>query len=156
ATSAYYGDQFDGLPREAPMVSVIDTDAERTLTKTALTLGNRLSRECILPRSAAVRASTGALFVACLGIDSIVELDTRGLDPARLEIHRWEVPEGPIGVTIDDRAGRAVVWSQFARRVSIIDLDAKGSFRTIAVGAPNLEDSVMARGRSLFHRTGDG
>src|SRR5262249_25801424 len=121
---AYYGETFDGVAKEAPIVSVIDADAERPLTKTVMSLGTKLAQQCILPRSATYRPSTGTLFVTCLGIDSVIELDTRSIDPARLERRRWAVPSGPNGLAIDDRNGQAVVWSQFDGQVTILDLSA--------------------------------
>ena len=55
-----------GVARMVPMVSVIDGTAERSLTKTVLSLGDRPSRQCVLPRASATRASKGTLYVACL------------------------------------------------------------------------------------------
>lgn len=157
-SQAYYGDVFDGVPKEAPIVSVIDADAERPLTKSVMSLGTRLAQECLLPRSATVRGSSGSLFVTCLGIDAVVELDTRGLDPARLERRRWTVPSGPTGIAIDDRAGRAVVWSQFDSQVSVIDLTAASEdtavkyARLTPLGATTAEFQL---GRRIFHATDD-
>src|SRR5262249_41845895 len=39
---AYYGETFDGIAKEAPIVSVVDADAERPLTKTVMSLGTKL------------------------------------------------------------------------------------------------------------------
>jgi len=36
------------------------------------------------------------------------------------------MPAGPTGVAIDDQANRAVVWSQFDAKVSIVDLNGTG------------------------------
>ncbi|HEY4121514.1 MAG TPA: hypothetical protein VGM56_26795 [Byssovorax sp.] len=175
---AYYGNSFDGVAKEAPLVSVVDGAAERPITRNIVSLGQQLTQECMLPRSAAVRGSTGALYVSCLGIDAIVELDSRGLDPARLERRRWAVPSGPTGLAIDDKHARAVVWSQFDAKVSFIDLtekvkkddDEKGAIlnadakihedkpsvelATVAY-APSRERAEMAAGRKLFHTTDD-
>jgi DNA-binding beta-propeller fold protein YncE len=156
-SQAYYGPAPDGVPKEAPVVSVVDPSAERSLTKTKISLGTPLTQECLLPRSAAFRASTGSLFVACAGIDSVLELDTRGVDPIRLERRRFNVPSGPMGLAIDDAKGRAVVWSQFEGVVSVIDLSKDGG----AVGLvqvsydPSPEVVELATGRQLFHLTDD-
>jgi DNA-binding beta-propeller fold protein YncE/mono/diheme cytochrome c family protein len=158
-SAAYYGDVFDGVGKEAPIVSVIDAEAERPLTKNVMTLGTRVTQECLLPRSAAVRGSTGNLYVSCLGIDAVVELDTRGLDPARLELRRWSVPSGPTGVAIDDRGSRAVVWSQFDGKVSFIDLSDGATQKDVKLAkvayAPTPERAELAVGRKLFHMTDD-
>jgi mono/diheme cytochrome c family protein len=156
-SNAYYGEAQDGVPKEAPIVSVIDADAERPLTKGVLSLGTPLTQECILPRAAAVRSSTSSLFVACLGIDAVVELDTRGSDPMRLERRRWSVPLGPTGVAVDDKHDRAVVWSQFDGKLAVIDLAAGDRpARAISVQyEPAPEVAAIALGRELFHRVDD-
>jgi len=158
-SNQYYGEVRDGVPKEAPLVQVIDADAERPMNKAVMSLGTRLSKECLLPRSATARPSTGTLFVTCLGIDSVVELDTRGADPARLERRRWSVPAGPTGVAIDDAHGRAVVWSQFDAQLSVIDLHSsaeKPSVKLVAVKyTPTSEAAELAAGRKLFHTVDD-
>src|SRR5205085_47959 len=98
--------------------------AERPLTRSLMTDGARHQRECILPRSAAMSADGDALYVTCLGTDALLELDPRGLDPSRLERRRWRVPSGPTGIAVDDRSPRAVVWSQFDRKLSLVNLAA--------------------------------
>jgi mono/diheme cytochrome c family protein len=183
-SQAYYGGMFEGVAKEAPIVSVVDADAERPMTRSVLSLSSApMSEECLLPRAAAVRGSSGTLFVTCLGIDSLVELDTRGLDPARLELRRWSVPAGPTGLAIDDRkdggeggesgdrgdrGARAVVWSQFEHKLSIIPLDSPGAgkpqwpedpYRSPTVISVRFEpDAATAQvlaGRRLFHATDD-
>ncbi len=156
-STAYYGDVVQGVARMVPMVSVIDETAERSLTKTVLSLGDRPSRQCVLPRASATRASKGTLYVACLGIDAIVELDSRGLDPSRLELRRFQVPAGPTGVAIDDKNGVAVVWSQFDPGVTILKLDdAKAAPVSVAVRyTPSASVRQLAEGRKMFHHTDD-
>jgi mono/diheme cytochrome c family protein len=154
-SQAYYGDSRDGLPKEAPIVSVIDSGAERSMTKAVMSLGTPLTEECILPRAAAVRGSTGTMFVTCLGVDTLVELDTRGSDPARLERRRWKMPAGPTGLAMDDKGARAVVWSQFDAQLSIVDLK-DSAIETIALSYdPAPEVAEIARGRRIFHTTDD-
>lgn len=156
-STAYYGDMVQGVARVAPMVSVIDPTAERSLTKTVLTLGDRPARQCVLPRASAVRQSKGALYVTCLGIDAVVELDARGVDPARLELRRFPVPAGPTGVAIDDANGLAVVWSQFDPGVTILKLDAENAAPvSVAVHyTPSASVKQLAEGRKMFHHTDD-
>jgi DNA-binding beta-propeller fold protein YncE len=156
-SNQYYGEVRDGVPKEAPIVSVIDADAERPLTKTVMSLGSssRMLKECLLPRSATALAS-GTLLVSCLGIDSIVELDTRGTDPVRLERRRWQVPAGPTGVAVDEVKNLAVVWSQFDGRASILDLGSDRAAQWVEVSyAPSKEVAAIAAGRKLFHAVDD-
>ncbi|MFO0593409.1 MAG: hypothetical protein U0441_38060 [Polyangiaceae bacterium] len=156
-STAYYGDQVQGVARMLPMVSVIDPAVERSLTKSVLSLGDRPSRQCVLPRASAARASKGTLFVTCLGIDAVVEMDARGLDPSRLELRRFAVPSGPTGIAIDDKNGLAVVWSQFDPGVTILKLDAdKPVVATVPVRySPSASVKQLADGRKMFHRTDD-
>lgn len=156
-STAYYGDMVQGVARVAPMVSVIDPTAERSLTKSVLSLGDRPARQCVLPRASAVRASKGTLYVACLGIDALVEMDARGVDPARLELRRFQVPSGPTGVAIDDKNGLAVVWSQFDPGVTILKLDAEAPVPvSVAVRyTPSASVKQLAAGRKIFHHTDD-
>ncbi|MFO0554739.1 MAG: hypothetical protein U0271_40550 [Polyangiaceae bacterium] len=159
-SQAYYGPVFDGVPKEAPIVSVIDSFAERSITRTKLSLGNALSQECILPRAAAYRASDETLYVACAGIDAVLELDTHGTDPVRLERRRFDVPSGPMGVAVDDAKSRLVVWSQFDGQVSIVNLDPTTSRdKRVALVNVSYEPSATvlasAAGRKMFHLTDD-
>ncbi|MCC6646603.1 MAG: c-type cytochrome [Polyangiaceae bacterium] len=157
ATSGY-GDASSPLAAEVSSVSVIDAAAERAMTRAALTLSRREAQrsDCLLPRAA--RASGDALYVACLGIDSVLELDARALDPARAERRRWKVPAGPAGVAIDEATGTLVVASQFDRQLTILPLgEAATGGRQIALSrlsGPSVSPEV-ALGRALFHRTGD-
>lgn len=155
-STAYYGDMALGTPRIAPMVSVIDTAAERSMTKSVLSLGDRPSKACVLPRAVAARPSTGTLLVACLGIDAIVEMDGRGLDPSRVELRRFSVPSGPTGVAVDDERGIAVVWSQFDPGVTILKLDSNAAPKVVGVRyAPPASVKQLAEGRKLYHLTDD-
>ena len=147
---------------EIPIVSVVDSAAERALNDAVVQMSQNRRRskprgDCILPRAAAVSAASGGLLVTCLGSNTLVEFDSRGVDPARLERRRWQVPAGPTGVAIDDNEGHAVVWSQFDRMLSIITL-TKGQVSR-RVRAPRLVKykltSQQRRGRRLFHKTDD-
>jgi mono/diheme cytochrome c family protein len=158
-SSGYGTSSFSMLAAEAPMVSVVDSAAERPLSKSILHDGVRHQSECILPRSAAMNAAGDALFVTCLGTNALLELDPRGLDPSRLERRRWILPAGPTGVAVDDRAPRAVVWSQFERKLAVVDLggSAVAAPRIAAASvspAPRLS-AAQALGRKLFHQTDD-
>jgi len=157
-SQAYYGESRDGVAKEAPMVNVIDAAAERSMTRSVMSLGTPVTAECLLPRAAAARGSSGTLFVTCLGADSLVELDTRGSDPIRLERRRWSVPAGPTGLAIDDAGSQAVVWSQYEGTVSVVDLSENSTtgVELVAVSyEPTAEVTQIAWGRQLFHTTDD-
>jgi DNA-binding beta-propeller fold protein YncE len=160
-TSGYGNDRNARV--ESPIVSVIDAAAERTMTTALLAGSGRLDNhkgECLLPRSAAMSASSGGLLVTCVGTDVLVELDPRGADPLRLERRRWQVPEGPMGVAVDDAKRRAVVWGQFDRQLAVVDLrtDARShsAKRFSAPAARKAKLSAAAEwGRRIFHKTDD-
>ena len=155
-SQVYYGGSRDGLPKEVPIVSVIDADAERPMTRAAMYSGLPYTNECLLPRAAAYRASTGTLLVSCVGIDAVLELDTRGADPIRLEKRRIDVPSGPTGIAVDDARGVAVVWSQFEGQVTVIDLvDGKPGVIVPVAANRTPEAQLLARGRQMFHLSED-
>ncbi len=83
------------------MVGTVDPERNQKLTDALLaTTEKPFARECLLPRDAAVRQRTSSLFVACLGIDSLLELDARVLDPFRAERRRFpDLPPGPDGTS---------------------------------------------------------
>jgi mono/diheme cytochrome c family protein len=157
-TAVYYGPPFDGVPKEAPVVSVVDPETRQPLSRYLLGASEAaFTRECLLPRAAAARAKGATLLVACYGIDAVLDLDALAVDPFRAERRRWDVPPGPEGVAVDDESGRAVVFSQMGAALTVIDLDHPRADRpTIALDYhpdPALADA--ARGRLLFYRTDD-
>jgi DNA-binding beta-propeller fold protein YncE len=158
ATRTYYGPPPGSVPKEAPFVSVVDPEHKALMSPYLLSANTgRFTRECMLPRAAAVRENTGTLLVACYGIDSLLELDALALDPFRAEKRRFAVPPGPSGVAVDEDGGRAVVFSQFAATVVVVDLDKWN--RTVATidldYHPDPQIAAVARGRQLFYRTDD-
>jgi len=159
-SSVYYGPPFDGVAKQTPMVSVVDPERRQPLSKYVLgTSAAAYTRECLLPRAAAVRVhrKTPSLLVACFGIDAVLELDALTADPFRAERRRFAVPPGPEGVAIDEASGRAVVFSQLGGALSVIGLDGEaGATRTIALDYhPPPALAAAARGRMLFYRTDD-
>jgi DNA-binding beta-propeller fold protein YncE/mono/diheme cytochrome c family protein len=156
----YYGTTNDTVNTEINQISVIDTAAERVLTKTALSVRTASmgpTRECLLPRS--VSFHNGSLYTTCLGIDALVEYDARGVDPARTETRRWAVPAGPTGVAIDGPGKRAVIWSQFDRAVSLVKLDSEDEpvlQMALSRKAGHGLSTEASLGRVLYHKTGDG
>jgi len=115
-TSSGYGNSSGPVATETGEVPVVDEGAERLLTRSILavpTVGPS-APECLLPRAAAYHG--GSLYVTCLGIDALVELDASTLDPSRAETRRWSVGGGPMGVAIDARGG--ILPMVFVARVS--------------------------------------
>jgi hypothetical protein len=157
-SSVYYGPPFDGVPKQAPFVSVVDPASRQPLTRRMLgTSELQIARECLLPRAAAVRARTASLLVACFGIDQVLELDGLAVDPFRAVRRRFDVPPGPDGVAVDEESGRAVVFSQMGAAVSVLPLDgdAKAPAPIALDYHPDPALADAARGRLLFYRTDD-
>ncbi len=146
-----------------PLVAVIDPVAERVLPRTRRVDFTTHRRECLLPRAAA--ATAGGLLVACQGIDALIDLDARSLDPVGVERRRFPVPAGPTGVAVDAENGRAVVWSQFARELSVVSLAApRGEHEDPASAVQRVPAARKAtsrlsakeqRGRRLFFTSDD-
>jgi mono/diheme cytochrome c family protein len=140
----------------APFVAVVDPAAERTLNPYLAAKQSSHGEECLLPRAAAAYGKR--LLVACLGIDAVVDLDARAMDPIAAERRRFDVPSGPTGIAVDEDGRRAVAWSQFAREIAFLDLREPGG-QTVALPLARRQDSpitqVLARGRALFHETDD-
>ncbi|HEY4122226.1 MAG TPA: cytochrome C peroxidase, partial [Byssovorax sp.] len=172
ATAGYGGGAFEvGPPAEVPVAAAVDEATEAPLSHVLSLSTDRRTGECLLPRAATTRGD--ALYVTCLGSDELLELDARATDPFTAVRRRFDVPAGPTGVAIDDEHGRAVVWSQFRRQLSRIDLlsnDAVADVRAarrarvdgrVVIAAFERDDlppelsGAIARGRELFHRTDD-
>jgi cytochrome c553 len=156
--SSGYGDSSGPVATETGEVSVVDEGAERLLTRSILSVPTATPKapECLLPRAAAYHA--GSLYVTCLGIDALVQLDAGALDPARSETRRWSVGGGPVGVAIDARGDRAIVFSQFDREVEIVPLAASAGDLTrvsLSQAAGEALAAPIALGRRLFHKSSD-
>jgi DNA-binding beta-propeller fold protein YncE len=163
--SSTYGGAPDAVT-VTPLVAVVDPVTQRVLGGERRTWSGSHRRECLLPRAAAVTPG-GALLVACQGIDALVEMDGRSLDPVGVERRRFPVPSGPTGVAVDAARGRAVVWSQFARALAVVDLSATppgGESAPLASAVLSVPAARKAearftaqeeRGRVLFHAVDD-
>ncbi len=93
---------------------IVDTEARRSLTTHVLaTTGGRRARECNLPRAVAAHPREPRIYVACAGLDELLELDARSSDPMRTVLRRFPVPGGPTGVAVAAREQVAVVFGQF-------------------------------------------
>lgn len=157
-SSVYYGPPFDGVPKQTPIVSVVDPATEKPMSRYLLgTTEAQTARECLLPRAAAFRPGPATLLVACYGIDALVELDALAADPFRAPRRRFEVPPGPEGVAVDEDGERAVVFSQMGAAVSVIPLGGRARERvTIPLDYhPDPALAAAAHGRQLFYRTDD-
>jgi mono/diheme cytochrome c family protein len=151
-SSSGYGNES---PTEVAEVAVIDAAAERPLTRSVrLPSDGTAQTQCLLPRAAVY--DDGSLYVTCLGIDALVRLDARSLDPAQAEIKRWRVASGPTGVALDHEGKRAVVWSQFDRELAFIAVDGDQPPAHLAVARRSAGiPANVALGRKIFHRMGD-
>ena len=106
--------------------------------------------ECLLPRAATVHTGTQGLFVACMGVDQVLELDARASDPMLAVRRRFDVPAGPTGLALDEAAHRMVVWSE----LTIVPLDTPKDRRAVAVPRPSV-DPKWELGRRFFFATDD-
>jgi DNA-binding beta-propeller fold protein YncE/cytochrome c553 len=142
-------------PSEIGQVAVVDAAAERALTRVVRAPNvSGTAAQCLLPRAAAY--DNGALYVTCLGIDALLKLDARGVDPARSELQRWPVAAGPTGIAVDHEAQRAVVWSQFDRELAVIDTSGAAPPVRLALARQSAGITAnVALGRRLFHQVGD-
>ncbi|MET0593050.1 MAG: hypothetical protein ABW133_10145, partial [Polyangiaceae bacterium] len=143
-------------PSEIGEVAVVDASAERNLTRIVRSPNGVVTSEtpCLLPRAATYH--DGALFVTCLGIDAVLKLDARGVDPSRSETRRWHVASGPTGVAVDPASDRAVVWSQFDREIAVIGTKSDAAPMRLALARQSAGITAnVALGRRIFHQVGD-
>ena len=156
-TQFYYGPPpVAGIPKQAPVAITIDPVAQKSVSSHVIaTTPNLRSGECLLPRAAAFRSKNEKLYVTCLGIDTMLELDARAVDPMRAITRRFQLPKGPTGVALAEKEGMAVVWAQFDDALALVPLDG-GATTTIDLyrGPAMLDDSLRA-GREVFYRTED-
>ncbi len=162
APSSGYGPGGDLSPvtAELPVVAVIDEAAGQILKDSVVARepqGIGKKPPCLLPRAAVV--THGSLYVACMGIDAVVEYDATVPEPEAHERRRWRVGSGPTGLAV--HGTRAVVWSQFAGTASVLALsgDAETGDPTAVLSVARRprtqEDVATALGRALFHTTSD-
>jgi DNA-binding beta-propeller fold protein YncE/mono/diheme cytochrome c family protein len=148
-----------GAPAEIGDVAVLD-EATGKLSKTPV-LDVVAHTTCLLPRAAAIDEARGLLLVACLG-EGVHVFDARAKLPHLAPLRRLNVPAGPVAIALDESGGRAIVWSQFARSLSVLDLaqatNLESHNRPLQVFAlprhrSDLDERV-ALGRVLFHDAG--
>jgi mono/diheme cytochrome c family protein len=174
-----YGGGGGGPAVIGAFVAVFDPRARAPLGGEVAPLRQARPEDCILPRGVAVHRDR--LLVACLGINAVVELDARAVDPITAERRRFRVGEGPTGIAVDPARERALVFSQWRGELSIIDLaePAKTEAHALKLARPqnaalsNLNSDSdsnsnsnsnsnshshskrLERGRALFHVTRD-
>lgn len=137
-------------------VAVIDPVSKSPLGRETVALREARPEDCILPRG--IDIHNDQIYLTCLGVNTMVELDTRAVDPITAQRRRFSVGAGPTGVVVDGESKRALVWSQWAGAVTVVDLAEKGKdtmfLRLAAPSAPALSPQ-LAKGRDIFHRTRD-
>ncbi len=172
-SETYGGIEATSMPAEQFSVSVIDEDhgpaaqvgqaAEPRGLDTPRTVSSAFT-ECLLPRAAAYDTQGEWLFVACAGKDTVERLDARA-GKAGGQQAEWKVGGEPSGVALDADRREGFVWSQAARTVTSFPLDGyhpsattpdpAGLVRTVGLGVRVSEPDEVAKGRALFHATGD-
>jgi mono/diheme cytochrome c family protein len=162
APSSGYGPGGDLSPAtaELPVVAVIDEATGKARQDSVRALEPQVSSKkppCLLPRAAVV--AHGSLYVACMGIDAVVEYDATAPVPEAHERRRWRVGSGPTGLAL--HGSRAVVWSQFAGTASVLALSADREASdpiavvSVARNPRTQEEEETARGRALFYTSSD-
>jgi mono/diheme cytochrome c family protein len=150
-----YGGAVDAFAPETLDVAVLDAGGEPDLESLALRNGFSVP-PCPLPR-AALATPNGRLVVACVGSDTVVELDAGVPSPHHALIRTAKVAEGPTGLAWDDARNATVVWSQFTRQLTFVPGDSSEDVTALAAVTmpPIAHDERLARGRQLFHSTKD-
>lgn len=166
-----YGD--GNQPAERSLVAVYDVAAKRVLASSVKSERDQLAtaedsslpvtRECLLPRAAAIDPASRSLLVACMGARAVVAYDARSANPGALEKWRWEVGPGPTGLSVDPKHARAVVFDQFERSLELLDLSSIDPLHAGSLPAERLALEKLASppslswqlGRELFHSVGD-
>jgi mono/diheme cytochrome c family protein len=107
---------------------------------------------CLLPRAAAYDSLGNGLFVACQGSDKLL-----GIMVPSGSFVAWSVGEEPTGLAIDRDTRTVLVWSQLARTISQVAMDATSDaeVKTAQLGDPVDGLDPLRLGRELFSRTSD-
>ncbi|MDC3986903.1 c-type cytochrome [Polyangium jinanense] len=150
-----YGGSGQGPRTMAQLVSVVDPGTKRSITNHVAGVFNAaFGQDCILPRSAA--ADENGLFVACLDIDAVIEMDPWVGDPSVAERRRIALPAGPSSLVLSDEGKRVFVWSEMDRALSRIERESFGVTSVPLWRRSGVtRDPKIERGRRLFHTTRD-
>jgi hypothetical protein len=144
---------YGGASWRSPAIAYVGVVDASTLTDLPAREPSRGGRgECLLPRAAV--SDGNALWVACVGIDAVVELDARAIDPMRMPLRRWAVPAGPTGLAHD--GDHLYVFAEHAHALARVDRD-RGA--VVSLRLPRRLDTPIdepyERGRILFHAVED-
>ena len=153
----YYGPPPTlGIAKETPVAVSLDRNSELPdLTHQVSVSEGGFRDECLLPRASAIRASTSRLYVACRGIDQIVELDADAADPMRSILRRFEAPKGATGIAIADEEGLAATYGEFDEKLSVVRLDTGAKADIDLSGGGPLLSLSYREGRELFYQSND-
>lgn len=159
--SGYGSIEQSTLGTHVPFVARVDLATEKLVTTQFSGPDDRRcfeSRsECILPRAAV--ADGKKLYTACLDADVVDILDTAtAYEHAPVCRQRTRVPvQAPTGLAIDPERHELVAYSASTRRLSVISLDDTAKITNIELAPTPNETATasIAKGRALFHRSGD-
>jgi DNA-binding beta-propeller fold protein YncE len=171
ARSNGYGLSIEDLSSHIASVAVLEEGASTPLYSSihpqadSVASHTRRFRDCLLPRAAAADPSRKSLFVACVDIHAVLELDPSAPDPAHAVKRRYPVASGPTGIAIDGERGEAYAWSQFSRTLNVLSLGEppsktewnRRSPKAVEVRLSQGDDldGRLAMGRILFHTSND-
>lgn len=154
----YYGPPpVAGIYKQSPIAVVVDPTAEKSLVTHVLApTSSRRGEECLLPRAAVFAPKSERIYVACQGIDVVMELDARVTDPMRAVLRRFDVPTSPTGLAVADDV--LVVSTLERGQMATIDLGS-GEARFVSIDRGPSKDVERSEafhlGRELFHRSDD-
>jgi mono/diheme cytochrome c family protein len=150
--SVGYGGGGDGPRPVAPIVSVLDPVAKRSITNHVAGAFN--ATDCFLPRAAI--AHENSLFVACLDLGAVLELDPWLGDPMAGERRRFTLPAGPSALALTVDGKRLLAFSELDRAVSRVEIEDGSTTSTVLWRrAGERRDPRIERGRRLFHASRD-
>lgn len=137
-------------------VAVIDPISKTALGRETISIREARPEDCILPRG--IDTVGERMYLTCLGVNTLVELDMRSVDPITAQRRRFSVAPGPTGVVVVEASNQALVWSQWAGALTVVDLSEPRKpemmLRLAAPEKPALS-AHLAKGRELFYRTRD-
>lgn len=137
-------------------VAVIDPLSKMPLGRETISLRQARPEDCILPRG--IDTLGDRMYLTCLGVDTLVELDMRSVDPITAQRRRFTVASGPTGVVVNEALNQALVWSQWAGAVTVVDLsETRKEAMILKLAAPEKPALTpqLSKGRELFYRTRD-